>query len=363
MNKRVAHVISTPVGIGGAEKVMLALLQDGVARGWEQIVVNPFDLQPEESLLATQVRDSGVTYEGRCTRRIGEVPAARRWLGTLLRGWHPAIVHAHLFHALVLVAATRVPGALHIASHHHGGLFAVTKARRRQLLDRWAGQRMDTVVAPSHAVGRFLTESYGIASTKVEVIVNGWEGAPQQGSPSSKPVVLCVANLRPEKDHRTALAAFAEVAPTFPEAKLRLVGDGPSRRDILELVERLGIAPSVELAGSLADVWAELSRAQILLLTSRYETFGIAAVEAMAAGLPVIASDVAGLSEVVAHGRTGLLVPPQDVRGFAEAMKRLLGSAEMRTEMGKAGRETAQSWTMARTTAGYLDLYERLIQR
>ena len=359
MPLRIAHVISTPRGIGGAEKVLAALVARGSSEGWEQVVLNPFssDEVPDLGGVLT-----GVDYRRRVGSTLTDILRLRRWLKGEITAFGPDLVHVHLFHALVAVASVRLRGMPKVVTHHHGDFFHVHRRRSDEFLDRAMGRRYDSIVAVSDAVRRFLLSHYGYRSEKVVTIRNGWSGEPlprKDGRDVS--TVVCVGNLRVEKGHGVLLRAFARTLADRP-ARLVLVGDGPLRHQLAAEVSSLGIDAHVSFLGSRDDVWAVLSEADIFAFPSLSEPLGIAVMEAMAAGLPVIASDVGGLPEVVQHGVSGLLVQPGDERSLSDGLGRLLDDPAARAEMGEAGRMAAQDMKMATTIDRYVEHYRRLVR-
>jgi glycosyltransferase involved in cell wall biosynthesis len=356
---RIVHVISTPSGVGGTERVVASLARASFDRGWESMVVNPFALDPERSALRAIC--GPVPYAGmRCQSNYG-LPLLRRWLRRAIRDFQPHIVHAHLFHAEVATASLRLPnGSKSVLTHHHGDHLVRQHQRRRVRLDDWSCRRYDAIVAISDWVRNFLIER-GHPARKVEMIKNGWEGEPSAHSgDSSGPTLVCVANFRPEKGHADLLAAFALARREVPGTRLRLVGEGDMRAEIERLAARMGLSGAVEFAGTAKSVWPELAAAEIFVLASLTEAMGIAVLEAMAAGLPVVATGVGGLPELVEDGREGFLVDPGDAEGMSRAIVRLVGDAGLRARMGRAAESKVADRTMSRAQDSYFNLYEAL---
>jgi glycosyltransferase involved in cell wall biosynthesis len=154
---------------------------------------------------------------------------------------------------------------------------------------------------------------------------------------------VIVARLFPEKNHRLLLAAFAEVAARVPEAKLLIVGDGMEQAAIEAVVAKLELGPRVRMLGVRRDIPLILAGADVFVLSSDREGLPIAVLEAMAAGLPVIATSVGDLPLVVRDGQTGVLVPRRDVGKLAGAMARLLGNTEESARMGRSGPELVEA--------------------
>jgi glycosyltransferase involved in cell wall biosynthesis len=171
-----------------------------------------------------------------------------------------------------------------------------------------------------------------------------------------------VANFRPQKGHDMLLAAFAEVVRELPDASLVLVGDGALSDGLAAQARTLGIASSVRFEGTVPEVWPLLAQADVFALASRYEPLGLAALEAMAAGLPVVATGVGGLRDLVEPGVTGELVDPDDARGLAERLVALLRAPSTLAAMGAAGRERAAAHGADRMAEQYLGLYEELLE-
>jgi glycosyltransferase involved in cell wall biosynthesis len=358
---RIAHLISTPSGFGGAEVVMLALLRGGAERGWEQVVLNPFARSAEEELAA---RCGGFGYEAFPLPHAGPLglPATLRWARRRLAELGPDLLQVYLPHALILSAALPRPaGTVSVLSHQHGMHFQATGRRLAARADRFAGRRMDHVVACSEAVRAFLVESYRYPPERVSCIRNGWSGTPLKLRHDPHPTIVCTANFRAQKGHTVLIEAFSAVARQIPDARLVLLGDGAELPAARRLIRERGLSERVELPGPQADVWPWLARAHVFALASHYEPLGIAVLEAMAAGLPVVATDVDGIKELVMPGVTGKLVPPGDAEAMTRALIEVLSDPGAAMQMGTAGRAAAEESRMDACVDGYFELYERLL--
>ncbi|MDP9067847.1 MAG: glycosyltransferase [Actinomycetota bacterium] len=355
---RVAHVISTVEGLAGAERIASALVRAASRRGDDVLLLNPFARDPDGSILRREVGD---LYRGRPGSRIRDLPSLRSWLQQEITGFRPDIVHAHLFHAAALVASTR-PTAPRVLSHHHGAALRYLRRPIASEIDKRSGARFDKIVAVSRSVERFLLEAYGYSRDHVVVIQNGWERGAAAAAESAVRVphlVVCPAHLRPEKGHEVLLEALVRVRRKVPDVRLALLGGGPLQSHLQSTIRTLELDDVVTLVGPVADVWSWYAKAAMVVVPSLYEALGLAALEAMAAGLPVVAARVGGLPEVVLHGETGLLFDPGNPASLAVAISDLLASPARRGRMGEAGRERAKLFSMEKMTDSYLALYDR----
>jgi glycosyltransferase involved in cell wall biosynthesis len=151
-----------------------------------------------------------------------------------------------------------------------------------------------------------------------------------------RPTIAMVSRLDAIKDHATLLRAFATVRRDKPDAKLWVIGDGPLRAHLEAQARMLGLADTTKFLGNRVDIASLLGQVDVFAFsTTRDEGFGIALIEAMAAGVPIVASDVAACREVLAEGEAGLLVPPSDEIAMASALSNLLDSPELRTRLAQ----------------------------
>jgi glycosyltransferase involved in cell wall biosynthesis len=359
---RVAYVTSSR-GVAGAEELIAALVAGGAERGWQQTLLNPFADAASSPALAERCRPAD--YAGRTCDSIVRLPALRAWLAQRLDALEPDIVHVMLFHATVLMASIPRGGERRLLTHAYGeGLAQLSHPRTRARLDRWALRRFDHVSAISDAVHRFLAESAGCPPARLGRIRLGWSGEPlaPRAAAGRPPTVVCVAALRREKGHDTLLAAFAQVRAAIPDARLVLVGDGPYRPQVEAMVRAAGLTDAVRLTGRAAQIWPHLADADVFVLASPSEALGIAIMEAMAAGLPVVATDTGGIPELVTPGVTGELFAVRDHDALARKLIDLLGDPRRLRSMSAAAVAAAEAMRMQVSVAEYFRLYGRLLE-
>lgn len=213
----------------------------------------------------------------------------------------------------------------------------------------------DTASLFPHAAGRL---------SLVRNAVQAPPGVPEP-IPDHAPL-LCIGRLVPQKGFDMAIEAFASVAPSFPWARLQIVGTGPDRDDLVAQAEALGVGDRVDLVGRVEphEVPKLLAQARALVMPSRYEGLPLVALEAAWSARAVVAMAGPGLAEAVVDGKTGLLVAPGDVPALAGSMVEVLASRERAAALGRAARARMErDWSIAATVDRYEAIYERVIAR
>lgn len=219
-----------------------------------------------------------------------------------------------------------------------GNLRGLVPSRQHE---RWLWPLADHLLCNAAALKTLVTRQCGLPAARVTVIPNGVDTDFFRPSPQVRqgpPKALAVARLVPDKDHQTLIRAFQLIAGEHPEAELWLVGNGPRQGAMQRLVQDLQLEGRVRFLPAQLDLRPLLAQASFLVLSSNREAFPNVVLEAMAAGLPVVATRVGGLPEIVVSGETGFLVPPEEPTALAAAMGRVLEDQELRRDLGYAGR-------------------------
>ncbi|HVS14501.1 MAG TPA: glycosyltransferase [Thermoanaerobaculia bacterium] len=306
------------------------------------------------------------------SHNLRDLPAFRRLL-RLVRGERIELIHAHLAYASIWgTLAGRLTGVPALASLHLAPAAAPAWTReglRRRLLvgllNRWA-----TALAVSDAVRRAWVNA-GLDPDRVLVVHNGVAppdprpGADERarvrrhlGLAEHASVLVALSALRPGKGLEVLIAALPALLELAPETRLLVAGDGPLRPALAALAASTGVDGAVVWAGFRRDVPALLAAADLFVAPSLEDAFPTSLLEAMTAGLPVVASRTGGIPEIVVPGKTGLLVPPGDPGALAGAMAALLADPVRRAALGAAGRRrveerfSAVAW-VERLTAVY----------
>ena len=222
--------------------------------------------------------------------------------------------------------------------------------------------RCATKVVANSTAARAILEQEGLPSSSIAVIPNGIDASafgarPLDAAPHQRRIIT-VANLRREKSHETLIGAAALLAADFPDVQFQIVGDGPRRAELEALVRDSRLEGRVHFLGHREDVARLLSEADLFVLPSRSEAFPNGAIEAMAAGLPVVASAVGGLLDLIEPGRTGMLVPPENVEALAAMLRELLSIPALARELGDAGQaQVRQRYSFERMVGSFEELY------
>jgi glycosyltransferase involved in cell wall biosynthesis len=331
----------TSLDQGGAQRV-LARWATGLPRDKYAVQVACFQRRP--GAIEADLRRAGIVVHDLGMRNKADLGAVIR-LVRLLRRERIRLLFAFMFHATfvgrVVGSLCRVP--VRISSERT----MEAEGRGRRLLNRWTVPLATHVVAVSERVATYAAREFRIPEDRLTTIVNGVDL--ERFRPSARtrdphtPVVGCTARLSAENDHVTLLRAFAHLGQQWPNAQLLLVGRGPEEAALRALGDTLGTGGRIRFAGEQADVAPWLARMDVYAQAARLAGISNSILEAMACGLPVVATLVGGTPEVVIHRDTGLLVPPGDPGALADALGTLLASPAMALACGRAGRARAET--------------------
>lgn len=349
MQPTVVHVL-TGLGLGGNETLCLQIVRHA-PQGVANVVIYQDPARAELRPLFEDIPGLRV----RCVPTAGRARVVGAWLlAQEIRRLRPVAVLIYAFglHHLLMAAAARLAGVASVHVSAGNPAPSDRMAQRKWAIVLWLSALLRVPVhGQSDAVLRSLLETAGWLPAGSGTIANGSDVAAIAERAArarwlrerdQRLVVGMVARIDPIKDQATLIRAFAEAAKRHPQAELWLVGDGPGARQLCDLAVVEGVAERVVFWGPRRDIPELLGQIDVFAFsTTRAEGFGIALIEAMAAGLPVVASDVPACREVLADGEAGILVPAGDPARLAQALSALLGSAEERAAWG--GRALARA--------------------
>lgn len=272
------------------------------------------------------------------------------------------IVHTHNTTPQLFTALARTPASTRLVTTEHN-----TSNRRRghallRQLDRWMYRRYDRIVCCSTPVETSLIDSIDMPSLmpRIMTIANGIDlgqfSGPRHSIAPGQVNILMVAAFREQKDHLTPLRALAMLPP---EITLTYVGDGVTRTATQEAARALGVSARVRFTGNVADIPGLYRQADIALLSTRHEGLSLSTIEAMASGIPLIVSDVPGVSEIVGDG--ALRFPFGDARALAAHITSLVGNHALYAATVRKGAERARRYDITVTANEYFNLYSSLI--
>jgi glycosyltransferase involved in cell wall biosynthesis len=357
---RVLEVLAT-LKRAGAERMAVSLACGLDRSRFEPAVVSLYDAFPEG--FEPVLKQAGIDA-WHLGKRSGFDPQMYPRLIRVLRSFRPAIVHTHSYvlrYSLPAVLAAGAGAMVHTV--HNLARLEVDFVGRS--IQRIAFRGRVASVAVAEEVGRSMQEYYGRPPTAV--IPNGIDTAAFHLPEARRPwrrahgftdddfLVVSVARLEPQKDPLGLIAAFAEGLGRDPRAHLLLAGDGSLRE-----AARAAASARVHFLGVQRDVAELLAASDVFALFSSYEGNPMSLMEAMAAGLPVVATAVGGVPEIVVPAETGLLTPAGDRRAFAASLATLAADHERRRAMAEAARSRARAFDVGRMVASYSALFERL---
>jgi glycosyltransferase involved in cell wall biosynthesis len=359
---KVLHVI-TDTNIGGAGRYLLYLLPQPAFRDLDVAVACP------DGELASRLEKAGIRRVSISGRDISFSPKLAAELVALMGREKPDLVHTHgSLSGRIAARLRRIP----VVYTKHGlvrmsgqtGL-PPTGPLARFVNKNAAKLLADRVIAVSEAVRKELEES-GIPPSMITVIPNGIElrlykpgarkSSEQQPAGPDKagicsPIIGTLCRLSPEKGLDTLIDAAKLVITSCPSARFVIAGTGILEKELQKKILDLRLEPYVRMIGFVDDVPGFLGGLDVFVLPSNSEAIGLAVIEAMASGLPVVATRVGGVPEAVIDGITGLLVPPGQPKALAQAISRLIVDPDLAESMGAAGRKRAETMFDAEAAA------------
>jgi glycosyltransferase involved in cell wall biosynthesis len=354
---RVVHVVGQ-LEMGGMEKLLIEFARHADRKRFDLHFVS----LGKRGILADEIEGLGWDVTA-LESKPGLRPSLVFRLARLFRAIRPEVVHSHNTRPLLYAGpAARLAGVRCVVHTRHGQRFGA--ARRETMAFRLASFTADRVVCVSHDSARIAAEE-GIPVRRIRTLWNGIDTSRfRRADPGGQGPVISVGRLSPEKDFGTLVRAAAVAVASDPSFRLEIAGDGVCAADLNRLIAELKLSESVRFLGQVRDIPSLLERGSIFAMSSLTEGVSLTLLEAMTAGLPVVATHVGGNPEVVADGQTGLLVPAADPGALAEALLKLWRDPVLRLKMGEAGRERVIDYfDVRKMVAAYEAMYLQCLQR
>jgi glycosyltransferase involved in cell wall biosynthesis len=378
---RILHVINS-LDIGGNERFLLQLLEHLPKERFFQGVCVPDRGKDATRDLQVECKRIGIPITVFQTAGNLDATVLLR-LGRIIQKGHYDIVHTHLIYSQIYgrLAAWLARTRCVISSEQN-----VYELKTRPPFS-WTERRLsaltDLIIACSNRVREHLVEKVGISPLKVVVVPNAVDtsvfspikkGSPlfpqvesvrkELGIEPGDTVIGSVGHMSRQKGYEFLVEAIPVVRLKYPRARFVLVGKGLLRKELEEQAKSLGVQDALVFAGIRNDVPAVLNCFEVFVLPSLWEGFGVAIIEALACGVPVIASRVGGIPEIIENGVDGLLVPPARPRPLAESVIRLLDNPTLRRDMIYRGlRKAVEQFSVSRMAQTMTNLYGRTFHR
>lgn len=372
---QVIHIIKA-TRISGAERHMLMLLPGLRQQGVDaRLLLLTEPDNPMDNMVA-EAEAAGIPVD-RMVIRGHFNPMLVSRLRRYLKEKQPDVVHTHLIHADTHgILAARLAGVKTIITgRHNDDAFRIQGPVR--MLNSLLWRMTSGGIAISHAIERFALEVEGAPRQKLRVVEYGlrYETAtPDQldaarqalrtelNLPSDAIIAGMASRLIEQKGVPYTIDAFARIQADFPDAYLVIAGDGPLRSQLEKQAKDAGIADKAFFLGWRSDMINVMAAYDVLLIPSLWEGFGLVILEAMSRRVPVIASRVSAIPEVVIDGETGILVPPKDVDALADAMRLLLSDRTLRRHMGMVGEDRLEThFSNARMASATIHVYHEFM--
>lgn len=365
----IVFVIWTLEGMAGSERVVYDIVRNLNKNTYSILIISFKDGPVRQLYESLGVQVQIISKKKRIN--LGFIGKFRR----LLLDWDTKIVNAHHFSPfLYSFLATRFTGMKLVYTEHSRWQLEQLGGAKR-IMNRILLKKTDAIVAISNQIQDYYLNTLYLNNEKVFLIINGIDWARFQNSAhdslreelgikADEKVVGMVANLRPEKNHKLLISAFSKVAQELRNVRLVLVGLDCMQGEIHRLAATSDISDKILILGERNDVPDLLKAFDVFCLPSIYEGLPLTILEAMAAGVPVIGSDVIGINEVISHNVNGILFPKNHEMALAENIKRLLVDDGLRIRLAKEGQVfVRRNYSIDEKIKEYDELFRGLCSR
>lgn len=361
---KVIEIIGDP-SLAGAPRHLLSLLENFDYKKFNVFVISPAGpLAGEIRSLKKPLNLEVVPMKSKLDLQ------AMREIRKSIKHIEPDVVHIHGTRAGVLARLALIGSKMPVVYTEHlwtkQYLLPNRISHRVQLFGLWFLDMFTTLnIAVSEAVKDFLVESQISRSDKVVVIYNGVMPPKKKAKPFShkgRLELVSIGTLNVRKGMQYLIQAMPKVIAEFPDVHLKIIGEGEYKSRLIKLIHQLKLSRHVKLTGFLNDVYDELEGSDIYIQPSSSESFGLAILQAMSMGLPVVSTNTGGIPEVVTEGKTGILVEPHNPKVLSDAIVELLRNQTKASEMGRLGEEDAKiKFSLEDMVTETEEVYEALV--
>jgi len=371
VSRRLAFLI-TSLSWGGAQVQLVRLARELKTRGWDIRVISMI----EPGVFAEELHEVGIPVDTLSMNRGVPAPSGIFKTVSILRRWNPVVLCSFMYHANLLGRAAgrmvRVPVIVSSIRNENLG------NRMRERIDRLTNWASDAITTNSRLAAAGLTQRGVVAPGRLLVIPNSIQVDRYAANPGDRErqrqemgiredefLWLSVGRLEKDKDHENLLAAMRLLHQDGIKTSARVAGEGPERGALEGMAANLDLRERVQFLGTRRDLGPLYNAADGFVLPSRREGLPNVIMEALASGIPVVASRVGGVPELVQEGETGFLVPPRDTEALSTAMRRLMEiPPSQRREMGERGRKhVEESFGVGAVTDQWESLFNELTHR
>jgi len=341
---------------GGAETMCENLTYALIAQDHEVTVVS---LLPERTPISSRMEEAGVRMVY-LDKKLGLDVSMIPKLAKVMKQFRPDVVHTHLNVLKYAVPAAKLAGIRNCVHTVHNVAQEEAEGRVVQTISRiYFRNGWVTPVALSPKVQDSLVDFYGLDRKAIPVICNGIDLSrciPKENYAADTVRLIHVGRFNEQKNHKGLLEAFRLLLQEHPRCTLDLLGDGELRQPMETYSKELGIREKVRFLGSRSDVYSYLQEADIFLMPSKFEGMPMTIIEAMGTGLPVVASPVGGIPDMLTHGESGLLASGEP-EVFAQAVELLISDEALRSRLGRQARQESSRFTAEYMAEQYCAVY------
>lgn len=366
--KRVLHIIDS-LHLGGAQEVVLNLATCGSPHFTHEVAT-----MHGHGIYWDRLRDAGIRVHSLSPHK--HLPLYLATLPALILSLRPDILHCHLIPSNIIAKPIgSLLGVPLVINHDHTNDPHRIDNKMLLALDKSTNRFARHIIAVAAACRDFLVQHESIPVEKISLVPNAidlcrfspettslGESRVALGLPPDIPVIAGVGRLNPQKNFSLFLEIAAAVSSKSPEARFLLAGEGPEESLLREQAKALGLADKVIFAGYIPDTRVVYAAADILLMPSRFEGLPMTLLEAMAMGLPVVASNLDGIAEVITDSCEGFLAPPGEAPVFAERILRLLADAQLAANISRNARaKIEKNHSVEKMTSAVEAIYARFL--